>query len=289
MYLIECARLNTRKSRTLIRETKLRDSGLLIFHAVAEPWNSGKSAKSREMHKNPKIPRNSVEILSNTCLYNIFETYFSYRGYLLAVNLQIYLETSSLKCANNIPKLPGIDYVAKNWALAMMLKTLPLVHFWSVLLSKEEMMTSVRKTLKTLVWSVQNQLISSEIWLENNYKIGCFYWLLFGEVCPENSRKIPAKSADFSANFSLKIPQNLTFSSATYQKSCWLPESKKRNEHGMSFQSSPKINCTLNIYIQWKYYNTQPVIATPSAPLFEILLIKILLFFWSLRRSLVPK
>ena len=26
---------------------------------------------------------------------------------------QIYLETSSLKHANNIPKLPGVDYIAK--------------------------------------------------------------------------------------------------------------------------------------------------------------------------------
>ena len=32
--------------------------------------------------------------------------------------------------------------------------------------------------------------------------------------------KIPAKSADFPANLSLKIPQNLTFISATYQKPC---------------------------------------------------------------------
>ena len=84
-------------------------------------------------------------------MYNIFETFFSYWGYLLAVNLQIYLRTSSLKRANNISKLPGVDYVAKNWALAMMLKALPLVNFWSVLLLKEQMMTSVRKTLKTLV------------------------------------------------------------------------------------------------------------------------------------------
>ena len=29
------------------------------------------------------------------CLHNIFETYFSYRGYLLTVNLLIYLGTSS--------------------------------------------------------------------------------------------------------------------------------------------------------------------------------------------------
>jgi len=79
-----------------------------------------------------KIPRNSVEILSNTCLYNIFETYFSYWSYLLAVNLQIYLGTSSLKCANNVPKLPGVDYVVKNWALALMLKALPLVVEMSV-------------------------------------------------------------------------------------------------------------------------------------------------------------
>ena len=70
--------------------------------------------------------------------------------YSIAVNFQIYLGTSSLKRANNVPKLRGVDYVAKNWPLAMMLKALPLVHFWSVLL-KEQMMTSVRKTLKMLV------------------------------------------------------------------------------------------------------------------------------------------
>ena len=66
------------------------------------------------------------------------------------------------------------DYVAKNWALAMMLKALPLVHFWSVLLLKEQMMTSVRKTLKTQVWSAQNRSISNEVFPENNHKIGLF-------------------------------------------------------------------------------------------------------------------
>ena len=102
----------------------------------------------------------------------------------------------------------------------MMLKALPLVHFWSVLLLKEQMMTSVRKTLKTLLWSELNRLISSKICLENNHKIDRFYQLLFGEVSPENSREITAKSADFSADLSLEIPRNLTFSSATYQKPC---------------------------------------------------------------------
>ena len=112
-------------------------TGLLIFRAVAEPWNSGKSTNSHEIHKNTKntakLSRNLIKI--NTCLYNIFETYFSYWGYLLAVNFQIYLKTSSLKHANNIPKLPGVDYVAKNWALAMKLNALPLVTWDQALFS----------------------------------------------------------------------------------------------------------------------------------------------------------
>ena len=60
-----------------------------------------------EFTKTRKIPQNSVKILSNTCLYN------SYWFYLHAGNLQIYLETSSLRRANKVPKLRGVDYVAK--------------------------------------------------------------------------------------------------------------------------------------------------------------------------------
>ena len=120
---------------------------------------------------------------------------------------QIYLETSSLKRGNNVPKLPGVDYVAKNWALAMMLKALPLVHFWSTLSLREQMMTSVRKTFKMLVLSAQNRSISSKIFAENNHKIGHFSRLLFAKFAP----KIPVKLADFSTNLSLKIQRNLTF------------------------------------------------------------------------------
>ena len=89
-----------------------------------------------------KILQNSVEILSDTCLYNLFETYFSYWGYLLAVNLQIYLRlTSSLKCANNIrlccQKL-GTSHDVKGFAFGSFLER--------KLLLKEQMMTSVRKS-----------------------------------------------------------------------------------------------------------------------------------------------
>ena len=43
----------------------------------------------------------------------------------VCINLQIYLETSSPQQANKVPKLLGLNYVAKNWALVMMLKALP--------------------------------------------------------------------------------------------------------------------------------------------------------------------
>ena len=131
--------------------------------------------------KTQKIPQNSVEILSNTCLYHIFETYFSYRSYLLVVNLQIYLGTSSLKRANNLPKLPGVDYVAKNCALAMMLKALPLAHFWSALLLKEQK--------RSKCWSDQRKF-RVKFALKITTKSAVFYRLLFSEVYPENSRLI---------------------------------------------------------------------------------------------------
>ena len=98
------------------------------------------------------------------------------------------------------PKLLGVDYVAKNWALAMMLKALPLVHFWSVLLLKEQMMTSVRKTLKMQVCSAQNRSISNEVFPENQSFLTDWF---SAEFAP----KIPAKSVDFLANLPLKIPQ----------------------------------------------------------------------------------
>ena len=80
-------------------------------------WNFTRS-RSREIQiylRNPakltktrEIPRNLLEILPNTCWYNIFETYLGYWSCLLAVNVQIYLESSSLPRGNNVPKLPGV-------------------------------------------------------------------------------------------------------------------------------------------------------------------------------------
>ena len=209
--------------------------------------------RAAKFTKTHKIPWNLVEILSNTCLYNIFETYFSYRGYLLAVNLQIYLRTSSLKRANNVPKLPGVDYVAKNWALAMMSKALPLGQFWNVLLLKEQMMAAVKKTLKMLVWSAQNQSISNKVFPENNHKIGFFYRLSFGWVWPENSCEI----GRFFLEFAPKNPTKFDFFSSTYQKPCieWYDPSDLKIswiEVSINLEVNRLCLCDLAHFLWWK-------------------------------------
>ena len=130
--------------------------------------------------------QNSVEILSNTCLCSNFETCLSYWGYLLAVNSQIYVKTSSLKCAKTMLR----NYQVKR------------------IVVEEQMMTSVRKMLKTLVRSAQNRLISSEICPENNHKICHYLPIAFRPSLP---LKIPAKTADFSAISSPKNPAKFDF------------------------------------------------------------------------------
>ena len=67
------------------------------------------------------------------------------------------------------------------------------------------MMTSVRKTLKMLVWTAQNRLISSEICLENNHKIGrflpiAFWWSLL--------HKLPWNYHEIGRFFRKFVPKN---------------------------------------------------------------------------------
>lgn len=52
-----------------------------MFRVVVEPQNSGKSTKSPQ---NPQKHKNTAKIVA-------FETYFGYWGFLIAVNMQIYL------------------------------------------------------------------------------------------------------------------------------------------------------------------------------------------------------
>ena len=132
----------------------------------------------REIHKNTqnttKFSRILIKYMSVQHIWNFSQLLGLFTCGKL-VNLSSNVVTEMCKQLPKTPKLPGVDYVVKNWALAMMLKALPLVQFWSVLLLKEQMMTSVRKTLKTLVWSAQNRSISNEVFPENNHKIGLFW------------------------------------------------------------------------------------------------------------------
>ena len=58
-----------------------------------------------------------------------------------------------------------------------------------------------------------------------------------------------------------------------------LPERKISDQHGMSFWSLLKMKCSM------KVYSIPDQLATPSAPLIEVLLIKILLFLDHLFQS----
>ena len=51
------------------------ESGLLIFRAVADPRNSGISAKSCEISKKTQNTTKSARIFPNTCRQNIFNSY----------------------------------------------------------------------------------------------------------------------------------------------------------------------------------------------------------------------
>ena len=168
-------------------------------------------SQSREIHETMQNTAKFVETLSNTYLYNICNIWniSQLLGLFTChklVNLSWNFVAETCKQRPVTPKLPGVDCVAKNWALAMMLKALPLVHFWSVLLLKEQMMTSVRKTLKTLVWSAQNRSISNEIFPENNHKIGLFWPIDFRLSLPQS-----CEIGRFFREFAPKNPAKFDF------------------------------------------------------------------------------
>ena len=83
-------------------------------------WNPVKFTKRCE------ILRNSLEILPNTCWHNIFGSYLGCWRCLLAVNLLIYLETSSLQRVTTsqnyqvfLNENPGVPSTHKPWTLGM--------------------------------------------------------------------------------------------------------------------------------------------------------------------------
>ena len=165
--------------------------------------------QSSEIHKTTqntaKFGRNLIKYMFVQHIWNFSQLLGLFTCHKL-VNLSWNFVAETCKQRPVTPKLPGVDCVAKNWALAMMLKALPLVHFWSILLLKEQMMTSVRKTLKTLVWSAQNRSISNEIFPENNHKIGLFWPIDFRLSLPQS-----CEIGRFFREFAPKNPAKFDF------------------------------------------------------------------------------
>ena len=107
-------------------------------------WYSARSW-SHEIQVNPGNSQKHAKYCKNSKMWNLSQLL----GCLIAVNMQMFLETSSPQWANSVPNLPGANYVVKNWALVMILKaSLPSAHFSSVLLLKEQMIISVKKSEK---------------------------------------------------------------------------------------------------------------------------------------------
>ena len=160
--------------------TRLLNAGLLIFGAVAKQQNWDKSVKSREIHKNTqntaKFGRNLIKYMSVQQFWNLSQ--------LLGV-------FTCRKLANLCQNFVTETCKQRSETTRRRLCCGKLVHFWSILLLKEQMMTSVRKTFKMQVWSAQNRLISSEICPENNRKICCFFTDCFpAKFTPKNFREI---------------------------------------------------------------------------------------------------
>ena len=129
--------------KKILRWTNWRNIVARCKFLVASLYNVNDAAHSQfhaaRFTKTRKISRNSVEILSMSVrhIWNFFQLLGLFTCRKL-VNLSENFVTEMCKQRPETPKLPGVDYVAKNWAPAMMLKALPLVHFWSVLLLKEQ-------------------------------------------------------------------------------------------------------------------------------------------------------
>ena len=103
---------------------------------------------------------------------------------------------------NNVPKLPGGNYVAKNWALVMTLKALALAHFSSFLLSLLKRIKQARQI------SAKIDRFLAKFAQKIPTKLAFFTDLFLASLAPK-----------ISANLSLKIPWNWLFF-VTYQKPC---------------------------------------------------------------------
>ena len=143
---------------------------------------------------------------------------------------------------NNVPKLPARNYVAKNWAVVMTSKALPLAHFTSALFFKNSKWLSLLKSSK------KARQISTKI----------------DRFLAKFARKIPTKLAFFtdwflaslapkiSANLSLKILLNWLFF-MTYQKPCSVARSIRYIANRSRYKFGGKLASLYNLaHFLWR-------------------------------------
>ena len=133
----------------------------------------------------------------------------------------------------------------------MMLKALPLVQFWSILLLKEQMMTSVRKTVKMLVWSAQNR--ANKVFPKITTKSFFFLPIDFRLSLPQ---KFPQNQSIF-LRICPKKSHEIRLFSATYKKPCivWCDPSDLKIswiEVGIHLEVNWLCLCDLAHFLLWK-------------------------------------
>ena len=112
--------------------------GFWYFHMVAEPQNSGKSAKSREIHKNTqnttKFGRNLIKYMSVQQFWNLSQLLGVFTCRKLANLCQNFVtETCKQRSETTRGRL-----CCEKLGTSHDVEGFPLVHFWSVLLLKEQ-------------------------------------------------------------------------------------------------------------------------------------------------------
>ena len=150
----------------------VKKPGLLMFCAVAEPRNSGKSAKSREINRNTqntaKFGRSLIKYISVQQFWNLSQLLGVFTCRKLANLCQNFVtETCKQRSETTRRRLCckklGTSHDVKGFAIGSFLERIVVDKF------------ALKITTKSAV----------------------FLPIAYGQVCPENSREIPAKSTDF--------------------------------------------------------------------------------------------
>ena len=135
--------------------------------------------KFRLIRKIHKSTQNSAKFGRNlmryVCVQHIWD-----------LSQQIHLETASLKHANNVPKLPGVDYVAKKLGTSHDVKGFAIGSFLERIVVERANDDLCLKNVENA--GLISQSIASEFSLKITTKLAIFYQLLFRRSL---SRKFP--------------------------------------------------------------------------------------------------